>query len=530
MIDSSVQCEPFQSELKLQNEQLMEKIDESEHKMRTLHLTIQELNQEKSSLQSECSLESTKCTQLQQDIHALQVTINQHANEHASLSIKYHQLKSDYNTSIEHNQSTLQNLQNTISDLTCQLSTIKQEQQRRPPSPPPSSPPPISTHDEEETLPSQQPSTTNTSEQQHHALNEKEKGYLDWKTKSLDKINSEREKLKRAKQFVKQEKQDIKFKQNMLERARNEWRSDIQHFHQNNGSHQSDRILMSVKSVLEKQAIRLNDDVKQLNRIQRWIVLRKEKLKLLQEKVLSGRNHHHGHHRHGGGRPFSSCSSHSSRSSPCSSTPSCTSTCDVFDTMSNDSSSAVSSMASPLSTMSSLLNHHHRHASGGSGGEERDYGDIGRILNNIESEIADIHEKIKNHMIVSSSSAPNSRNHFFGDELNAPDVIFTRPSTSASVGRQVTQSLNSSMMGSSRWGGNHRNSVSGDVLVDPVGAKWSKYFRQDDRVDSDRSLDRLYEFQKQLCRWGEERDVECEILTEHTKWLRTFHQELSAKR
>lgn len=138
-------------------------------------------------------------------------------------------------------------------------------------------------------------------------LNEK------WKEQCLDHIQREHASLERAKGFIKQEKSRIKIQQDSLQKARSEWKNDMNNLMTNKENVRSNEadlteivgskkitkngekdvttapkmsvILKEVKKILEEQAVRLNQEVSQLNRIQQWVKLREEKLKLLKQTV-----------------------------------------------------------------------------------------------------------------------------------------------------------------------------------------------------------------------------------------------------
>jgi predicted nucleic acid-binding Zn-ribbon protein len=327
--------------------------------------------------------------------------------------------------------------------------------------------------------------------------------YSKWQHHAMTKIKNEKDKLRRAKDFVREEKEEIKQKQKMLEKAREEWKADVSEMSKQSSSHQADRILRSVKNVLEKQALRLNDDIKQLNRIQRWIVLRREKLKLLEEKVL---------HKKRGDKhddfSISPTSSVGSRStSVASSTPSAISSVSSMSFMLSDEGTDK-----PIQ-QERLHQHHHHHQVT----PLESYGDIGKILMNIENEISDIHNKIKTHISRTGSRAGSlisPRDHIEMEQMARPTSSnFVFPHYHAF--RSTTHSVDLDRYS--------RRPSTDEVL----SAKWDRYFDVDRYKGPIPDHNKLLEFQKQLCRWSEERDVERDILTDHAKWLRMFQQELS---
>lgn len=89
--------------------------------------------------------------------------------------------------------------------------------------------------------------------------------FRQWKEDSLAKINEEKFKLKKVRQFLKKEKEAILKKRQELEKAREEWRMDVK-------IHGNDEILQQVKIILEKQAKKLNEESHLLNGIQRFFI------------------------------------------------------------------------------------------------------------------------------------------------------------------------------------------------------------------------------------------------------------------
>jgi chromosome segregation ATPase len=498
--------------LRTQNRQLQEQMLESQrsktlqvetsrsNENSLLHETIARLEEQVSDLQQSLQESKTKervasmyntskdeeCNNLTASLNQAAETIEVIENEKQSLQFDVMNLR---NVIVQQEQAKVEEKLQEI------------EQQQKPPTPQLDMQK-INTPDDEEDFESDK------EESAKEKINDSD--FVRWQSGSIDKIRSEKEKLQRAKDFVKQEKEEIKQKQKMLERAREEWKTDMNELSKHpSGSHHSDRILRSVKNVLEKQALRLNDDIKQLNRIQRWIVLRREKLKLLEEKVL------HKKKRKGSETPTSIASSLSTDSR---------------------SSSVTSSTPSAISSVSSMSFFRGddtpvRNGDRWSDHSNDKYGDIGRILNNIEGEIAEIHQQIKTHITRSGSRTGSFSSHHHiphNDEYPyAPSVLddhHIRPSTSASSYRFPHQHpfRTSTSLDFDRW----TRRLSND---DVIGSKWNRFVDKEYSHTQEHSHDKLLEFQKQLCRWSEERDVEREILTEHAKWLRLFQQELSTR-
>ncbi|EFC41688.1 predicted protein [Naegleria gruberi] len=112
--------------------------------------------------------------------------------------------------------------------------------------------------------------------------------FLLYKEKTEKKISEEKLKLKKAKEFCSQEKETIRARQEMLEQAREEWKTDMLNTSiiKDGSQHNMNKILKSVKQHLEKQAHSLNNDVKRVNEIQNLIALRKKKIKVLEDSII----------------------------------------------------------------------------------------------------------------------------------------------------------------------------------------------------------------------------------------------------
>ncbi|KAL9655096.1 hypothetical protein ABK040_008877 [Willaertia magna] len=113
--------------------------------------------------------------------------------------------------------------------------------------------------------------------------------FKEFKNKIEKKIEDERMRLKKAKEFCRQEKENIRTRQTTLEQARTEWKSDVINSSTLDDSSQyySNKILKTVKQHLETQAHSLNSDIKRINQIQKYIKLRKEKVKILEQSLAN---------------------------------------------------------------------------------------------------------------------------------------------------------------------------------------------------------------------------------------------------
>lgn len=120
-----------------------------------------------------------------------------------------------------------------------------------------------------------------------------------WKENALRVIVLEKQRISKAKQFIADERQEVRKKQKMLEAARREWKTDLQRNQYaaargiadcgtaESNARANDRILKGVHKLLEKQANRLNQEIKEINELQRYLTSWNEKVCQTEKKVQS---------------------------------------------------------------------------------------------------------------------------------------------------------------------------------------------------------------------------------------------------
>lgn len=108
--------------------------------------------------------------------------------------------------------------------------------------------------------------------------------YREWREQSLNQISNEEKKLRKVREFIKRQKLEIDKKRKALEKAREDWKADMKALKCDENV--DDRILRNVKKILEQRAIKLNEETALLNKLNRLIVLKKNKLKILREQIV----------------------------------------------------------------------------------------------------------------------------------------------------------------------------------------------------------------------------------------------------
>mmetsp|Transcript_148926 Transcript_148926/g.260207 ORF Transcript_148926/g.260207 Transcript_148926/m.260207 type:complete len:1715 (-) Transcript_148926:474-5618(-) len=87
-------------------------------------------------------------------------------------------------------------------------------------------------------------------------------------------LAEEKAKLQKARTLLRQQKKELKERQQVLQEARLSWKKDVLAARKNGMSDHDNRILNKVYKALEKQAVAINHDTEVLSRAQKWLLER----------------------------------------------------------------------------------------------------------------------------------------------------------------------------------------------------------------------------------------------------------------